>query len=497
MDASLLTLGFNDSMRLRLHRLSGVLLVVNCLALAYALDADKLVPVRWPGGPLLVAGAKAKAAMPSLDLLRDTPINCLLVTWSGPGDAALVKEQQQLAGTYAKEAHDRGFAVLGLVYAGSDPVQAVAAAVDAHLDGLALERDFADLSRLSQATEHAAELPVIPLQAGGGTPGIRVLSDSGAAVATPTSEPWIDSNLWLVRALRAKGQAPVWLGFALENPSLDNYVRAISDSAAAGGQWVVAPDDGLLSGLADKRPDALAKWRSITEALGFFDQHRVWRQFAATSPVGIVRDPATRYPDIADENLNLIARRRIPYRTMERAALCAPALEGLKALLAIEISNPTESERSLLKTFAELGGLLVTGPSWGTAVPKEQDFLTQQLGKGQVIVYRDESPDPESLSKNLLHLLGKGNLGIRLFNAPTVLPYLSASDDGKQLLVQMINYASGPSEAITVRVRGSYRTARLLGLNGAATALPIERSEQDIELTIEHIQTYAALVLER
>lgn len=487
-------------MRPRLHCLPGVLLVLNCLALASALDVDKLVPMRWPGGPLDVArraGAKADPAIPSLDLLRGTPINCLLVTWSGPGDAAIVREQQQLVGVYAKEAHNRGFTLLGLLNAGSDPLQSVAAAVGAHLDGLALEPDFADFARLSQAAEHAADLAVIPLQAGGGAPGIRVLSDSGAAVATPTSEPWIDSNLWLVRALRAKGQAPVWLGFSLENPSLDNYVRAIADSAAAGGQWVVAPDDRLLSGLANNRPEALATWRRIAEALGFFEQHRVWRQFAATGLLGIVRDPVTRYPDIADENLNLIARRRIPYRTIDRAALCAAALESLQALLATEIANPTESERSLLKTFAERGSLLVTGPSWGAAVPKEQDFLTQQLGKGQVIVYREESPDPESLSKDLLHLLGKGNLGIRLFNAPTVLPYLSASDDSKQLLVQMINYASGPSEAITVRVRGPYRSARLLGLNGSATDLPVEKQELDIELTIEQIQTYAALVLER
>jgi hypothetical protein len=466
--------------------------------LAYALDADKLVPVRWPGGPLEVARrAGSDSAIPSLDLLRGTPINCLLVTWSGPGDAAIVREQQRLVSAYAKEAHDRGFRVLGLLYAGSDPLQAIEAAVSAHLDGVALEPDFADFARLSQATEHAAELAVIPLQAGGGAPGIRILSDSGAAVATPTSEPWIESNLWLVRALHAKGQAPVWLEFALENPSIDNYVRAIADSAAAGGQWVVAPDDRLLSGLANKQTESLAKWRNITEALGFFEQHRAWRQFSAAGPVGIIRDPATRYPDIADENLNLIARRRIPYRIIERASLCALDLEGLKALLATEISNPAESETSLLKNFAEGGGLLVTGPWWGAAVPKEQDFITQQLGKGQVIVYRDESPDPESLSKNLLHLLGKGNLGIRLFNAPTILPYLSASDDGKQLLVQMINYASGPSETITVRVRGPYRTARLFGLNGSAVDLPVEKSEPSIELTIERIQTYAALVLEK
>ena len=62
---------------------------------------------------------------------------------------------------------------------------------------------------------------------------------------------------------------------------------------------------------------------------------------------------------------------------------------------------------------------------------------------------------------------------------------------------EMINYASGSSETITVRVRGPYRTARLLGLNGSAADLPVERSEQNIELTIEHIQTYAALILEK
>ncbi|MBZ5592600.1 MAG: hypothetical protein LAP39_10225 [Acidobacteriia bacterium] len=494
-------------MQHRLQRLIGVLVVWNCLALAFAVDVDKLVPVRWPGGPLEVARRAAKKADPailkdwyqpaSLDLLHDTPINCLLVTWSAGGDPALVREQQQIAGAYAKEAHQRGFTVLGLVYAGADAAQAVEAAAKAHLDGLALEPDFADFARLSQAGENQAGFLLIPLQAAAGAPGIRVLSDSGATVATPTSEPWMDSNLWLVRSLRAKGQTPVWLGFALENPSADNYARAIADSAAAGGRWVVAPDDGLLGGLSQRQPDALATWRRICEASGFFEQHAGWRPFVPAGPLGIARDPSTRYPDVADENLNLIARRRIPYRMIDRAALNASALEGVKALLVTEISNPAEGERSMWRRFAEGGGLLVTGPGWGVAVPKDKDYIEQELGKGQLIVYREETPDPEALSKNLLHLLGKGNLGLRLFNAPTVLPYLSASEDGKQLLVQMINYASGPSEAITVRVSGSYRTARLYGLYGAATDLPVEKSEQGIELAIGQIHTYAALLLER
>jgi hypothetical protein len=57
------------------------------------------------------------------------------------------------------------------------------------------------------------------MHGGGGTPGIRVIADFGAAVATPTSEPFIDFNLWRVRSQRAKGQMPVWLSFALDNPS--------------------------------------------------------------------------------------------------------------------------------------------------------------------------------------------------------------------------------------------------------------------------------------
>jgi hypothetical protein len=486
----------------RLIPLLPSLIVWNCLAL----DVEKLVPVRWPGGPLEAARRTAKKSDPgflknlyqpaSLDLLRNTPINCLLVTWSGAGDPEMVREQQQIASAYAQEARKRGITVLGLLYAGADPVQAVESAAGA-LDGLALEPDFGDFARLSQAAEGKSDFLLIPLQAGGGAPGIRVLSESGSAVATPTSEPWIDSNLWLVRSLRAKGQTPVWLGFTLENPSADNYARAIADSAAAGGRWVVAADDALLAGLLKQQPDALAKWRTIAEALRFFEQHAVWRQFTPAGPLGIVRDPSTRYPDVADENLHLIARRRIPYRLIDRRALDAKALDGLKALLVTEISNPAESERSLWKKFAEGGGLLVAGPAWGTAVPKDKDCLEQELGKGTVVVYREETPDPEALSKNLLHLLGKGNLGLRLFNAPTVLPYLSASEDGKQLLVQMINYASGPSEAITVRVSGSYRTARLYGLAGAAADLPVEKSEQGIELAIGPIHTYAALLLEK
>jgi hypothetical protein len=488
-----------------IHHLCVVILIGG---FSYAANPDSWVPVRWPGGPLGAArrtrNPEAAAVLKnwyqlsSLDLLRETPINCLLVTWSAPGVLAVIRNQQHIVAGYASEARKRGFVVLGLISGKADAAQAAGAAFHFELDGLVLEGDFMDRARLAESVRDlrrktGREFALISLPAAA-PPGIRVLSDAGAATASPSSEPWIDSNLWLVRSLRAASAAPAWLGFALDHPSAEDYTRAIAESAAGGGRWAVAPDDALIAGLARKSPDALATWRRIAGSLKFFEQHAAWRGFAAAGPLGIVVDP---HSTAASENLNLITRRRIPYRVILRSQLNAQTLEGLRMVLATELTPPTAKEAALLKSFAEQGGLVVTGPAWGVAVPPGQPYLAQVAGKGQIIVYRDSSPNPDALSKDLLSLLGKPNLGVRLFNAPTILPQATASEDRSQLLVQLINYANGPAESITVRVSGPYRYAQLYSLDGAASDLPAESSEQGTEVTIQKMDVYAALLLER
>ena len=140
---------------------------------------------------------------------------------------------------------------------------------------------------------------------------------------------------------------------------------------------------------------------------------------------------------------------------------------------------------------------MVTGPAGGIAVPAGQPYLAQPAGKGQIIVYREDSPDPEALSKDLLSLLGKPNLGVRLFNAPAILPQLTASEDRSQLLVQLVNYATGPAESITVRVSGHYRRAHLFTLDGPVLDLPADSSDQGTEVAIQKMEVYAALLLEK
>jgi hypothetical protein len=499
-----------------------------------AAGPEDWVPVRWPGGPLEVLRRSQTSTAPvdaavgqvlhnwyhprTLTLLENTPVNCLLVTWSTGAERSVESEQWKLVAAYARAAHQKGIAVVGLLYPGADPDLAAASAVDAGLDGLALEGDFrgnptivTELRRALCARKCSAV--VIPLGSQewlrpdsawpilgtgeGVAPGIRVLSESDAAVATPTSEPWIDSNIWLIRSLRAwGGERPVWLGYELANPAEADYARAIADAAVAGGRWVVSLGDELRAGLWHERAEALAIWRRIAVGLSFFEQHREWRGFAPVGPLGIVQDLTGPHRVISGENLNLITRRRIPYRLIDRARLARAALEGLRAVVATNLAPPTGVERELLDAFVENGGLLVAGPSWRGAAPGSTGYILRQLGRGTILAYTQNPTDPEALSKDLPDLLGKENLLVRLFNVPSVLTQVSAGPRGAPLLLQLVNYASGPAESITVRVAGAYRSARLFRPEAPPLDLKIDKSDAKIELTIDSVAVCAALLLE-
>ncbi len=75
----------------------------------------------------------------------------------------------------------------------------------------------------------------------------------------------------------------------------------------------------------------------------------------------------------------------------------------------------------MLELFAARGGMVVAGPSWSGAAPAADPHEVRKTGTGRLVVYKNAEPDPETLSKDLLSLLGRGNLGVRLFNASSVL----------------------------------------------------------------------------
>ena len=481
------------------------------------------VPIRWTGGPLEFAWRARAKKLPAdagvrdalarwyepatLSLLDNSAANCLLVTWSAPADATVEAAQQKLVKVYAEAAHKRGLAVLGLVYAAGDASKIVADAERAALDGLVLEGAFApefpaalrkaaDSMLVIEIAKDGASWrwkPAPVVAVAGVAPSGRNLSEMGIRGA-PSSEPWIQSNIWLVRSFTLDlPSRPVWISSELENPSASDYARAVADAAAAGGRWIVSLDDALRAKLRAGDASALETWRRLSSYLKFAENHAEWQALPPYGNVGIVLDPASTKQDLADEYLTLVTRRQVPYHLVARPGLNAAAVAKFRALLATELDPPSAAERKLLQDFAENGGLVIAGPSWGGA-PRTEPFAEVPTGKGRVVVYKD--PDPEAVARDLKELLSDDDLGVVPFNVPSVITFASGGGPGHPLVVQLVNYFDHPVEAITLRVAGKFRSARLEIPEGAAVALPLRDAEGRTEVTVPNLVLWGAVSME-
>jgi hypothetical protein len=500
----------------------------------YGASSDRWVPARWEGGPLEVArraeGKTVAADGPTRDailkwydpatlgLLEGTPINCLLVTFSAGKGAEIEAQQRQLVKEYAQAARQRGIAVLGIVYPGSDPLTVAAAAADAQLDGLVLDGEFPAAAAFPAKLEAAlrernSTAVVIPIQRDarsmrdskaplvaveGVRPDARNMGDMGI-VAGASAEPWIDSNLWLVRSFR-RGAAwrPVWVNQQAKSPSRWDYLTAVADAAAAGGRWLVALDDSLQAGLFHKDAEALATWRVVGAYLKFAEDHAAWRDFNPFGNVALIVDRASEIPDYSNELLNLVARRQIPYRLIERSELSAAALAGFRAVVPADLTSPTPAERQLLRAFVEQGGTVFAGPWWGGA-PQGQDYAEVPLGKGLAIVYSGDPPDPGNVAKDVRDILPPDATGFTAFNVPSLITYVSSIDGGKRKLIQFVNYASRPFEfLVTIRIEGTFKTARLYSPQGAVVNMEARpaRIKGQTEVGIPRLDLWSVLELE-
>ena len=473
-----------------------------------ALPPEAWVPIRWTGGPLELAWRARTKTSPAdaavrdaisrwydpdtLRLLDNSPANCLLVTWSAPVDAAVQVEQQRLVKVYAEAAHQRGLVVLGLVYAPGEPSKIAADAARAGLDGLVLEGEFTE--EFAVALRKAASSMAIVEIARDATPwrwrsaaiiaveGIapsgRNLSEMGIR-GSPSSEPWIESNLWLGRSFGLYSPSPpVWISSRLHNASPVDYERAVADAAAAGAHWIVSFEDDFRAKLRAGDPSVVEAWHRLWGYLKFAESHTGSRVLEPYGNVGVVIDPASTNQD---EYLKLIARRQVQYRLIKRSDLETAKLAKLRAVVAIELDPPSTAEHKLLQDYAENGGVVIAPPSWG-GTPTAGPLAEVPAGKGRVIVYKD--PDPESVARDLKEMLSDDELGLVPFNVPSVITLAAGGAPGQPLVVQLLNYFDRPVEAITLRVAGMFGSARLETPEGVVEDLPLRTEEGKTEVTI-------------
>jgi hypothetical protein len=507
---------------------ASILLVPGLAGGALAGTPETWIPAQWSGGPLEVARRATDKALadpaikealaqwynPStLGLLEGTPVNCLLVSFSAGAAPDVERQQHDVIKEYAAAARQKGVAVLGLVYPGADPSAVAAAAADAHLDGVVLEGQFppdfaANMEKALAAAKAAAlvipiaqkpapirlsKAPVLAVE--GVAPASRNLADMGIR-GTVSTEPWIESNAWLVRSFRLTSEwRPIWISGLPDGNTTDDYVTSVADAAVAGGRWIVTLDDQLQAKLFHKDDAALATWRSIGATLKFAEDHADWRAYEPYANVAIILDTGSADPDNSDEYLHLATRRQIPYRLVLRSQLTAESLAGMRAVIAPDLAPPTAAERKLLTDFATQGGVVIMGHTWDAAT-NTVPWTEEPLGKGKVIIYHDNLPAPDSVAHDLKDLVPAQNIGVSLYNVPSMITYASKADSGKRVLVQLLNYSIYPAVPSTVRVTGDFKSARYFTQEGPPADLTVRKAGDRTEISIPKLVRWGIVLFE-
>lgn len=432
---------------------------------------------------LLVAGiadwapARWRTADPkSLELIAETPINCLLL------------EREAWTPEFLSAAAARGIATLGVLRPGDAVPDA------AGLTGLALEGKFeapvaTKLPVIELALRSAIRLDA-PVAATfqGLWPGVHVEKD-GAAKAAPTGAPWIDTNSGFLRYLRAATSAPVWIANTPPPKTVipvERYLTAIGDAAMVGARWVVALDEEFERRLAARDDKALAGWRRIGAHLKFYEDHREWREMGPHGQLAVVLDESTGAL-LSGGILDMIGARHTPLRPVPGARLSDESVAGAKLAVNVLAGTLDPEKKEVLRRFARTGGTTLTPPP---------DWKPPAVIPGEITLDGKEVEKLERVFREANSLVGRRNLGARLFNVSGMLSSLTASRDGKRLVLHLVNYTGFPIEDITVHLLGAYKSARLLEPGSPPKTLSPYPIEEGCAIEISRVATVAAIEIE-
>jgi hypothetical protein len=489
----------------------------------------KWVPMRWPCGPLEIARRSRLSSFtadmkntleaweqPStLELLKGTPVNCLVVEWANgkPEDSA----QQQALKPLLEAGRGLGISFVGKVAVKENAGAVVAAARAAGLAAVMMRLvpgqafDLPAIALLSREKVSAGTASAIFCTSENAWPGVNLETMAGdSALAGATSNPWVNSNAWfsLLAAELAPGTLQ-WLDFdppdgsSLAHPA--NYGLAVADSRAYGSRWIISLDDKLRAALPKGDSQAKAVWEKLCRMLAFFESHAGWEAFQTEAVLGVISDFRGDNAYLSGESLNLLNRRQVQFRVLERAKPIPPPSQGLKALLWLDKDEPSAEQHSQLLEFVRQGGLLIAQAYWGPADVKptkgdsslHYDFYN--VGSGQFAVAEEGFQAPDQVAVDTHMLLSRRNDLVRLYNPGAANCHSSVDPARRKRLVQVLNYSVKPAESITLWVNDKAASARLWQPAAQdATTLPGVAASPGpgTEFHLPQLATYCALEME-
>src|SRR5215471_5208787 len=429
-------------------RAAGCAVVLGFLPLLHAAIPQPAdwVPARWPW-----------ADAQSLALLDGSPVNCLLLKSPAPEFLAAAKA--------------RGVVVLAMRDEGGSLI----------LEGEGLPT--VRLTPRNRMTLDSADPIIGTIQ--GLWPGIAV-EEEGAHKAGPTSSVWIDTNTGFLRAVRAWGTSTVWIANAPPEKTVittARYLQAIADAAIIGARWVITLDSDLVARLARREEAALGTWTRMGALLSYFEAHPEWRSMREAGELAIVQDPA-KGGLISGGILDMIATRHTPVRPVPRQKLSPDALAGAKMAVNSDGDGLDAEQKERLRAFAGKGNIILSGPpGWKDPSP----------AAGAITLDKAELERLADMFHDINSMIGRRNLGVRLFNVASMLSNYVAAADGKSAVVQLVNYADYPIDEVALHYLGDFSRATLITPEGAEKKLEVYKTEDGHGVDIARVVTCAAI----
>lgn len=370
-------------------------------------------------------------------------------------------------------AKERGYRVFVQVKAPD-----AAAAMKEGLAGIIVEDDSSEpgqgtaQSAVQKLRSSYPGVTFLVLDSGGKQPQIRgnlVEKKNGALmVSSPTREPWIDSNVALVRFEQAfqPGQAPLF-GFSWDltdpleqkvGPRAEDYELAVAEAGAMHSDVILPVHPNLQTGLAEGDKTAWREWARVKTYLSFYSK----ANNPEPQPVAEVAVITDHYQD-AYEAMNLMGRRDITFRVLGPGDVTEQRLSGVQ--LAILFSHADASAAGALEAFARTGGTVLLMDQRGQfswqKLPAEKtaNGTTFKAGRGEIIESSQPVGNPDEFAGKVRDLLHRQGPRIYLWNAVTTLAFAYHTPQAGGMVLDLVNYAQEPLQ-VQVRVKGSFPNIR-------------------------------------
>jgi protein-tyrosine-phosphatase len=426
--------------------------MVLCFFLIFSTAAWSSVFVRW--------------TQPDLPPARDLGITDLVVSLD------------RGTSSFVKAAHSQGYRV----YAEVTLQQAATAAESAEEKGLAgLMLDVADSDRASgdsafQRLRSAHPKVRFLVLSRGKQPQMRgnlvIKRDSVLEVSSPTAQPWIDTNLALIRVQQRShpGQIPLYSFSWNESKNGSNpgqqqpitptdYSLAVAESCSLQANLILELDEGMQRALSEQEAQAKASWKQVRSYLDFC-AHAGEQGLKPAANVAVVVDEL----DTSDEVMNLLARHNIPFKVFLSSDLRLENLETFDVVVVFAKRDQTAYKR--IANLADHGNTVVVVDAHGTypwhiheAVRVNEHTVSYAVGKGKVLELSEPVVDPETFAQDIRRLLGKQEALMSLWNGLTTIAVPYRGHGGTLTVLNLVNYAAEPVR-IQVQVKGSYSAIR-------------------------------------